>query len=214
MGYELVLFDFDYTLADSSLGIVTCFQHVLKRNGYTEVTDEAIKRTIGKTLEDSFAILTGVTAAEVLAEWKREYVRAADTHMTVNTVLYDDTLEVLKTLKAQGIRVGIISTKYRYRILEFFERYFSSDWFDVVVGGEDVTQHKPHPEGVLMALSKMNASPNGTLYIGDSVVDAEVAENAGLHFVGVTTGMTTRKELEVYAHKAVIDRLSSLLQMV
>ena len=61
MRYTTYLFDFDYTLADSSRGIVMCFRHVLERNGYTDVTDEAIRRTIGKTLEESFSILTGVT---------------------------------------------------------------------------------------------------------------------------------------------------------
>lgn len=54
MNYTTYLFDFDYTLADSSRGIVTCFRNVLTRHGYTEVTDDDIKRTIGKTLEDSF----------------------------------------------------------------------------------------------------------------------------------------------------------------
>ena len=67
MGYTTYLFDFDYTLADSSRGIVTCFRNVLNKHGYTNVTDEDIKRTIGKTLEESFSILTGVTDEEQLA---------------------------------------------------------------------------------------------------------------------------------------------------
>lgn len=88
MRYHTYLFDFDYTLADSSRGIVTCFRNVLNRHGYTQVTDESIKRTIGKTLEESFAILTGVNNAETLAGFRREYVREADQHMTVNTFLF------------------------------------------------------------------------------------------------------------------------------
>ena len=67
MSYQVYLFDFDYTLADSSRGIVMCFRHVLERNGYADVTDEAIRRTIGKTLEESFSILTGVTDPDRLA---------------------------------------------------------------------------------------------------------------------------------------------------
>lgn len=56
MKYTTYLFDFDYTLADSSRGIVICFRNVLERHGHTGISDEAIKRTIGKTLEDSFSI--------------------------------------------------------------------------------------------------------------------------------------------------------------
>ena len=60
-GYSAYLFDFDYTLADSSKGILTCFRNVLTRNGFIDVSDEDIKHTIGKTLQDSFSILTGVS---------------------------------------------------------------------------------------------------------------------------------------------------------
>ena len=63
MNYKTYLFDFDYTLADSSRGIVKCFRIVLTRHQYLTVTDEAIKRTIGKTLEESFSILTGTTCS-------------------------------------------------------------------------------------------------------------------------------------------------------
>ena len=91
MSYTTYLFDFDYTLADSSRGIVTCFRNVLNQHGYTDVTDEDIKRTIGKTLEESFSILTGVTDEDQLAGFKSEYRKEADTHMTINTVLFLDT---------------------------------------------------------------------------------------------------------------------------
>ena len=72
MKYTTYLFDFDYTLADSSRGIVICFRNVLERHGHTGISDEAIKRTIGKTLEDSFSILSGITTPETLAEYKKE----------------------------------------------------------------------------------------------------------------------------------------------
>ena len=114
MKYTTYLFDFDYTLADSSRGIVICFRNVLERHGHTGISDEAIKRTIGKTLEDSFSILSGITTPETLAEYKKEYVKEADTYMTVNTFFFPETVTVLKTLKSQGAQIGIISTKFRF----------------------------------------------------------------------------------------------------
>ena len=54
--YQAYLFDFDYTLADSSRGIVMCYRNVLERHGFHQVDDLSIKRTIGKTLVDSFSI--------------------------------------------------------------------------------------------------------------------------------------------------------------
>jgi phosphoglycolate phosphatase-like HAD superfamily hydrolase len=165
MNYTTYLFDFDYTLADSSRGIVTCFHNVLTRHGYTEVTDDDIKRTIGKTLEDSFSILTGVTDAGQLAGFKAEYRKEADTHMTVNTVLFLETKSVLTALKDSGARIGIISTKYRFRIKELLNQHFPEDFMDIIVGGEDVKAAKPSPEGLLLAIKRLHVSKAETLYM-------------------------------------------------
>lgn len=210
MKYTTYLFDFDYTLADSSQGIVICFRNVLERHGHTHITDEAIKRTIGKTLEDSFSILTGITAPEVLADYKKEYVKEADTHMTVNTVFFPETLTVLNDLKSQGAKIGIISTKFRYRIREMLDQHFPKNFFDVIVGGEDVKKAKPHPQGIRKALRKLHRRKVETLYIGDSTVDAQTAQLAKVDFVGVLNGMTTREELAIYPHRLILDNLSLL----
>lgn len=210
MQFDTYLFDFDYTLADSSRGIVTCFRNVLNRHGHTRPTDNDIKRTIGKTLEESFTVLTGITDTRTLASYKEEYVHEADTHMTVNTFLFPETHSVLTSLKARGARLGIISTKYRFRIRELTERHFPDNFFDIIIGGEDVSRMKPHPEGLLTAINRLNACPERVLYIGDSTIDALTAQNAGISFTGILHGMTTREELEHYPHLRIIHTLEAL----
>lgn len=210
MKYTTYLFDFDYTLADSSRGIVICFRYVLERHGHTGISDEAIKRTIGKTLEDSFSILSGITTPETLAEYKKEYVKEADTYMTVNTFFFPETVTVLKILKSQGAQIGIISTKFRFRIREMVDQHFPKDFFDIIIGGEDVKQAKPDPQGIKKALRRLHRRKSETLYIGDSTVDAETAQAAKVDFVGVLNGMTTREELMVYPHRQILDNLSLL----
>lgn len=211
MKHTTYLFDFDYTLADSSRGIVMCFRIVLDRHQYTDVTDESIKRTIGKTLEESFAILTGITDPEQLAVLRKEYSIETDTYMNINTFLFPETISTLTQLKSQGARIGIISTKHRYRILGFLKDYLPEDFFDIVVGGEDVQHPKPNPEGLLLAITRLNILPEQTLYIGDSTVDAETAQAAGIAFVGVTNGVTTKEELQAYPHLKIISSLDELL---
>lgn len=210
MSYTTYLFDFDYTLADSSQGIVTCFRTVLNRHKYTAPTDDDIKRTIGKTLEESFSILTGVTDEQQLAAFKQEYGREADTHMTVNTRLFPETKHVLTALKDAGARIGIISTKYRFRIKELLDQHFPDNFIDIIIGGEDVKAHKPSPEGLLSAIDRLHATKAETLYIGDSIVDAETARAAGVDFAGVTHGMTTAEELSQYPHTKIMSTLEEL----
>ncbi len=209
--YQTYLFDFDYTLADSSKGIVMCYRNVLERHGHTGISDEQIKRTIGKTLVDSFAILSGITDRDTLEIYRKEYVKEADKYMTANTRLFPETAEVLTRLKAQGAKIGIISTKYRYRIMELLGHALPQGTIDLIVGGEDVQTPKPSPEGVFIALEKLHTEKASTLYIGDSIVDAETAQAAGTDFAGVLHGTTTREELAAYPHTDIMNDLTALL---
>lgn len=208
--YNVYLFDFDYTLADSSRGIVMCYRNVLERHHHTGITDETIKRTIGKTLQESFSIMTGITDADTLEMYRKEYVKEADTHMTANTFLFPETIEVLTRLKTNGTKLGIISTKYRYRIMELLGKKLPENFLDIIVGGEDVRHPKPAPEGVLFAIGHLGCRKEDVLYVGDSTVDAETAQAAQVDFAGVLHGATTYDELAAYPHVAIMKTLAEL----
>ena len=209
--YNTYIFDFDYTLADSSRGIVYCFNQVLEKHGFNDISDEMIKRTIGMTLQNSFEVLTGENDSDKISNYVKEYVKTADGCMTDNTVLFPETAEVLETLKENGVKLGIVSTKYRYRIKEVLDREFEGELIDVIVGGEDVTTHKPSPEGLLLAIEKLNSKPDNCLYIGDSTIDAETAQVAGVDFYGVLNGATTKEELSKYPNIMIAKDLNNLL---
>lgn len=208
--YNVYLFDFDYTLADSSRGIVMCYRNMLERHHHTGITDETIKRTIGKTLQESFSIMTGITDADTLEMYRKEYVKEADTHMTANTFLFPETIEVLTRLKTNGAKLGIISTKYRYRIMELLGKKLPENFLDIIVGGEDVQHPKPAPEGVLFAIGHLGCRKEDVLYVGDSTVDAETAQAAQVDFAGVLHGATTYDELAAYPHVAIMKTLAEL----
>jgi len=70
---------------------------------------------------------------------------------------------------------------------------------------------KPSPEGLTFAISHLGLEATDVLYCGDSTVDAETARNAGVDFVGVLHGMTTRKELEEYPNVEIMDTLNEIL---
>ena len=213
MKYRCYLFDFDYTLANSERGITTCFHRTLAELGCPDVPDETLRRTIGMEIEDAIRLVTGEDDAAHTARFLEIYRREADDHMTVNTLFYPNTVEVLRTLRRRGARTGIISSKTRSRILEKFRRDGAEDAIDLIVGIEDVARPKPDPEGIEKALDILGTTPNETLYIGDSLFDAEAAQNAAVDFAGVTTGTTTAEELARYPHVLIMDDLGELLGM-
>lgn len=71
---------------------------------------------------------------------------------------------------------------------------------------------KPSPEGLLLAIRQLHVTKAETLYIGDSTVDAETAQKAGVDFAGITHGMTTAEELKKYPHKKIMSSLEELLE--
>lgn len=214
MKYKAVLFDFDYTLAFSEKGILLCFKHVLNQHEHEGISDEAIKYTIGMTLVNAFKYLTGIENIEVLEMYRKEYIAKADEIMTAYTVLYPETLPLLKQLREAGIEIGIISTKMRYRIAETFKQYEIEDWIKLIVGGEDVKAAKPSPEGILYAIQALGITKEEVLYVGDHVIDAGAAQNAGVDFVGVTTGTTKTADFEAYPYIKIIETLTDLAGIV
>lgn len=206
------VFDFDLTLADGSAWIVQSFQTVLRRNGYSDVTDEACRRTIGMTLEDAFVLLTKRQGIDDdVHRLRAEYAAVCRPQMAAHTHFYPAALVLLEALHNKGVRLAIVSTKMASVIRQTLRTYRVEDWFDTVIGVDEVPVHKPDPTGLRMAMLQLGTSPEETVYFGDNVIDAQTAQRAGVPYVGVTTGVHTRAELEAYPHAAVVDQLDELL---
>lgn len=187
---QATVFDFDYTLADSSQGCVECTNFAFREMGLAPFSDETICRTIGLSLKDTFSTLTGDQDARRGEEFANLFIRRADQVMVDLTVMYESVAATMMALRESGLRLGIVSTKFRYRIEQVLEREELRQFFDVVIGGEDVAQHKPHPEGLLKAIKVLECSPESLVYVGDSLSDAEVAKRAAVPFVVVLSGVT------------------------
>ena len=208
--YKAFIFDFDLTLADSSKGIFICYKKCLEHFGYSKPNNDEIFSTIGHTIKDSLGLLIG-EKPENIDEMHKYYVSLADEYMVENTDFYSNVIDVLQLLKQSGIKVGIVSTKFRYRIMQSFERAGTFP-VDEIVGGEDVKTHKPDPSGLLLMLNRLGVSKSETLYIGDSFIDAETAQNADVDFAGVLTGSTTAATFDKYPNIMIRESVSDIVK--
>ena len=205
-----IIFDFDYTLADSSKGVVACINYALQSMGEVPRPWEACCATIGLSLPATYAALTGKSHPERATMFHRLFVERADQIMASRTELYRGVCGVVHGLATSGLMLGIVSTKFRYRILQILDRYDLTQSFSVIVGGEDVVQHKPDPEGIRLFLSKTSVKPEQAVLVGDSLTDAETARRSGVDFVAVLTGTTSADQFATYTPKAI---LSSVLDI-
>ena len=206
-----ILFDFDYTLADSSDAVVLCFNAGLRGIGLPEADPVAIKRTIGLSIPEALVAVAGEEHLPREQEFRARWRALSNEIMVDMTRVYDAVPGTARSLAEGGYRLGVVSTKWRSRIEETFAREGLGAYFELVVGGDDVAVHKPDPEGLRQALDKMRLAPEDVVYVGDSIADGEAARRAGVAFVGVLTGMTERETLEQFAPLAVVGDVGALV---
>jgi len=211
--YPVVIFDFDYTLADSSRGVLECINHAFKGMDLPKVAAKDAQRTIRLSLPNTLVTLAGREQEGRGGEFARLFVERADEVMTDLTSVFEEVPEVIRHLKDGGVTLGIVSTKFRRRIEEVLRRVDLLEPFDVIVGGEDVSRYKPDPEGLLVAIERLGGSPSGSLYVGDSVTDAETARRAGVPFAAVLNGVTPREAFTDYPVYDILDNLGELIDL-
>src|SRR5690242_4316464 len=202
---QAVIFDFDYTLADSSEGVLDCINFALDQMGLDRVSSEAACRTIGLSLSETFLTLGKHHEPHRCEEFHQLFVRRADDVMVSFTQLYEWVPATVETLRERDLKLGIVSTKYRRRINEVLKREAVHDGFAVVIGGDDVKQHKPHPQGLLDAIEELECSRESVIYVGDSVVDAELAKRGGVPLIVVLSGVTPRSHFDNYEPLAIVE---------
>lgn len=209
-----IVFDFDFTLADSSPAIVDCFGYALQRLGLPDNSPKDIRGTIGIPLRDALTHLHGPQNDAVLQDFVQLFHARADQIMTEQTRIYDAAPDVLAALRGRGYRLGIVSTKLRRRIEDILEFNRLRDSIDVIVGFEDTTAHKPDPSGLHHARSRLYGVEHPAIYVGDHPVDGQAANAAGFDFIAMLTGMHGAQDLAHYKPIAILSDLRMIPDVV
>ena len=194
-----VLFDFDFTLADSTPGVLDCFAYGFARLGLPNAPAERVRRTIGLTLDEALRILHGVEDPKLARAFFDAFRERAADVMVPNTRFLEGATRVVASCREAGFATAICSTKKRTHIEGVLERDGVVELFDVVIGHEDVARAKPAPDALHAALARLDVGAERALYVGDHPVDAEAAAGAGVPFVAVLTGPSQREEFGAHA---------------
>ena len=205
--YSLYLFDFDLTLVDTRDVIVKCFHKTMESMGFPRNNNKALARLIGLPMKEAVGIALNTQNEELIDRFCQAYTVIADKYMTAGTHFYPESLPALRKLKAQGAKVGIVSSKTASRIEERFKLSQCEDLIDHVIGCHEVAAHKPDPEGLLKALEYFSTSKEDALYTGDHLVDAQAAQAAGVDFAAVLTGNTSGYAFQEFPHRVIVPHV-------
>jgi pyrophosphatase PpaX len=207
--FPVLLFDFDGTVVDSGAIILASMRHAIEtvlERSYPE--EELMANVGGPGLEAQMAAFA--------PDRVEELVRVYRAH---NEPLHDELLacagmeQALAILKAEGRTLGLVTAKRRATVELAFERLPLAHFFDVVVGGDETTRHKPDPAPLHLALERLHAEPERAAYVGDSPYDMQAARAGGLYAVGVTWGRIHDRDALTDAD-VVVDTAEELLAAV
>lgn len=184
-----ILFDFDGTVADTLPLIFAAFRSTFAHFLQKQYSDEQIVALFGPTE-------TGIVKNELPPDL---HEAALQHFFTAYDALHQDMQNppeiaaMLESFRAAGIRMGIVTGKGRRSADISLARMALSAYFEVVVTGDDVTHPKPHPEGIFLAMEKLGAAAEDTIYVGDSDADVLAGQAAGVKTVGVNWLAVTQK---------------------
>jgi len=186
--YSTYLFDLDGTLIDSIELIVESFRHTFRINLGADPTPDEERRWragFGTPLRTQLAKFVSLDQVDDLVDGYRTF-----THEHHDRLIrpYSGISEALMALQRSGVRMGIVTSKTNLLARRGLQLYGLEDYFETVVGMDDVSEHKPHPAPVIEALSRMSVGPSNVVFVGDSPHDIRAGRSAGVDTAAVVWG--------------------------
>lgn len=215
MPYRTIIFDLDGTLLNTIDDLTTSINYALQLHGYSIQTSSYVRQVLGKGIRRLVAdclpssVLEGQGFEHVFSDFRTHYLQ----HNIDKTVPYDGVLSTLSCLKLRDIGLAMVSNKVDTAVQDLHQRFFA-DTITVAIGEGPKTPPKPNPIGVLRAMEMLQATPETTLYVGDSEVDYATAQAAGIDSCLVLWGFRDEEQLCPLGAQHYIKQPHELLTLV
>ncbi|WP_404404762.1 pyrophosphatase PpaX [Jeotgalibacillus malaysiensis] len=207
---DTVLFDLDGTLINTNDLIISSFMHVMDHYYPGEYTREDVLQFMGPPLVDSFQALNPEKTQEMVDFYREYNLKVHDELVTA----FDGVDETVKELHERGIKMAIVSTKRHDMVVKGLKLMNLDQYFDVVIGLDDVEHAKPHPEPLNKALEALGSTADQAIMIGDNHHDIEGGHNAGTRTAGVAWTSKGKAHLATYKPDFMLEEMSDLLKII
>lgn len=209
---EAVIFDLDGTLLDTLGDLTDAVNVALERYGLPLRSMEEVRGFVGNGLRN--LMTQAVEEGEAYPEFE-ELFAFFRTYYTNNcnhkTAPYEGIMELLKELKGRGIKMAIVSNKIDAGVKELNEKFFAK-YIDLAIGEREGIRRKPAPDSLNEVLRVLNIEKEHALYVGDSDVDIQTANNADVRCISVSWGFREETFLMERGAGVIIERPLELLE--
>jgi len=213
--FKCCIFDMDGTLADTINSIAYFGNKALAEIDLPPIDVETYKILVGNGAEllihralNHYGCDTEENFSKIFLKYKSEY----DADFMYLTKPYDGIMDLLKELKARGIKTAILSNKPHSTAKKVSDIMFGDELIDICRGEVPEVPIKPDPKGLFLLLEEFGCLPEECIYVGDTGTDVETGKGAGAFTVGVLWGF--RKKPELKAADAIISHPSEILNFL
>jgi phosphoglycolate phosphatase len=203
-----IIFDFDGTLIDSYEAIAESLNHVRTSFSLPGLRMDDVRRMVGHGLEH---LISEAVGEQHVDEGVRLFRQSYATLCEKKTRILPEVKETLDQLDRRGYMMGIASNKPSYFARDILRALEMEHLFAEVLGPNDVSKPKPDPEMLEIIMMRIGLSPDEVVYVGDMLLDIEVARRAGVAVYAIPTGSATRESLLDGRPDRLLHRFAELL---
>ena len=212
--YKLIIFDLDGTLLNTSFDIQKVLNETLTHYGFPTLTLEKTIEYVGngakKLIERALPCSNERLFEEVYAHYAKAFAECDNSL----TCLYDGEEEFLKKLKAENIKIAIVTNKPQAATDKVYSDLLSRFDFDIIIGQSDKFALKPDPQSTLSVIETLKTDKADCLFVGDGETDVQTALNAGISCVSALWGYRTREQLKAAGAKMFASSYRQLEELV
>ncbi len=211
------IFDLDGTILDTINSITHFVNKTHTHFGVEPITVEECKYFAGngaKTLINRTTASRGVTDTELVEKMYKYYVSAYDKEPLYLTCAFSGMTEMLYRLKANGIKLAVLSNKPDFPTKSAVEAFFG-DVFDVVLGGREGVPLKPDPQAPREIMALLGVTNEETVWVGDTSTDIQTGKSINAKIsIGCLWGFRKRQELEEAGADAIVSHPDEIAELV
>ncbi|WP_346200764.1 HAD family hydrolase [Caldifermentibacillus hisashii] len=215
--YKVAIFDLDGTLADTLESIAYTCNACLKQVGLVPIPSEAYKAFTGDGTEALVRKATraagdieGKTVAQVLKLYTEMFAQ----NCTYKVRPYEGIQETLQILKEKGLKLAVLTNKKQERAVMVIEHLFGKNMFDLIIGQSDRFPVKPNPTSAEWIAKQFSCKTDECIFVGDTEIDVQTGQNAGMLTVGVLWGFRDREILDAANPDQTIEKPDELVNLL
>lgn len=211
MKYQLAIFDMDGTILNTLEDLTDCMNYILRMYRMPERSIEEVRRFVGNGIRRLIerAVVAG-TNQELIDHMFSDFAEYYKDHSAIKTRPYEGIQETIEKLRSMGYRTAVVSNKADFAVQDLCQDFFPG-LFDMAVGEREGMRRKPYPDSVWLVLDTLGVKAEDAVYIGDSEVDLETADNSNIDIVPVTWGFRDKEFLVKKGAKGCVDTPEELV---